>query len=50
MINYSERGCNDKCKGCGHNIKLESGRNWCDLKMVDLTGTKVVFRKKKKLN
>ena len=48
LINYNEKGCNDDCRKCPRNVKLESGREWCDLKMVDLTGIKVIFKKRKK--
>ena len=43
-INYKEKGCNDRCIGCGHNIPYKD-RRFCKLKMIDLTGTKVKFEK-----
>ena len=44
MIGYKEKGCNDDCRKCPHNIPLK-GRKFCDLKMVDLTGIKIKFKK-----
>ena len=44
MLNYKEKGCNDDCRECPHNRKF-GDRNFCTLKMIDLTGTKVNFRK-----
>ena len=49
-MKYNEKGCNNNCSKCGppsHKIKLESGKDWCKLKCIYLTGIKVNFKKEK---
>lgn len=43
LIKYKEKDCRKKCQGCGRNIKL-NGERICDLKMIDLEGTPVIFK------